>query len=321
MRREAAAPIRPRRSVSEPSPQPVRPALVSHQQQARQNFEQARQGPAPLVSHATAARQNFQAGKAQLGGGRVEPNYDVPQWMRDRQQRFNQANRRELSDDEFARLSGTQQKQVRLNSDLMRAFDLDVQESPVDRRNIKGVISQLGLAPELEERATKNLSVGTGPAVTYAELMGKPVGSGVRAPGATQEQSVFDRVARVESGAPGARGERAQLVSAIAQKLDGYLAQADAAQAGARVQEANAQKDTFTFGNEQAKLDFEYSFDYLLNPQSLAEMPWAEAKLALQQGGYDPEDFKTYARDRIQMYPTAAGLTSLRDLESWFGQE
>ena len=319
-KRVTAASLRPKQSAAEPPATP-RGGLVSEQERLRGVFTAAQSGkPAPLVNSTEALRGRMETTRRGNGGGRSEPNYDVPQWMKDRAVAFNKANRRELTPEEFGRLSAPQKQQVQLNNDLVRAYDVDATSG--NRDSTKAVFSQLGLRPELEEQLNKNLGVGTAGQVRFNDLFGAPVGSGVRAPGAeAKEPSVLDRVAKMPEIAPGARGDRAQMIAAIAQGLERYLGPQNTQRTGAQLNEAQEASKGYSFQSEQAKADYESSFDFLLSKGSLQQMPWTEAALALQQAGYDPEDFRNYARDRIQLYPTGADRTSLQDLESWFGSE
>ena len=319
-KRVTAASLRPKQSAAEPPATP-RGGLVSEQERLRGVFTAAQSGkPAPLVNSTEALRGRMETTRRGNGGGRSEPNYDVPQWMKDRDVAFNKANRRELTEDEWNRLSAPQKQQVQLNNDLVRAYDADVTAG--NRDATKAVFSQLGLAPDVEERLTKDMGVDVRGQVRFDDLFGAPVGSGVRAPGASApEQSIFDRVVRGPETAPGARGDRAAMIASIAQGLSRYFGPQNEQRTGALLGQAQEASKGYSFQSDQAKLDYEYSFDYLLNKNALAEMPWAEAKLALEQSGYNPEDFRNYARDRIQLYPTGADRTSLQDLESWFGSE
>jgi len=311
------------RPADAPRPAPGARAGLPRPSAAPQTMEELRASVAPgtRMTADGARRLAAQAQEIQRIEGERERAArpvdvrDLDSAMTARAQGFNQALRRELTDDEWNRLSSLQRQQVLLNNDLVRAYDADVANDPVNRGNTKGVISQLGLRPELESRIVDKLGVGIGPAVRYSDLFNPdgtaitPVTTPARYGGPTPST-----VARPTSA-------RQNLINSIAANLEGYLAQSAGAQVERQLAEAEAAKDSFTFQNPQAKADYEFSFDFLLDKNSLSQMTWAQARQNLAAAGYDPEDFKRYVRDRIQLYPVDASRSSQQDIDAWFGTE
>lgn len=227
--------------------------------------------------------------------------------LRDRQLR------RELTTDEWGQLSTDQQAAVRFNTDLLAARDADEADGlGGERRNTKGLVSQLGVGSELEERIAKQLGLGVGPAVRYDDLFS--------AQGAKQTPSTTPSM----YGGPAAgvvaqpTTERQRLVNSLSATLGGYLQASDAKRQEVALAEGLAKKDTYNFDNPQAKADFEASFDFLLDKVALGTVRWSDAQKDLASAGYNPDDFKNYARDRIQLLPVSIDRTSLQELDSWF---
>lgn len=253
--------------------------------------------------------------RPQPSGGRPEPeSRPGPEWMQKRAIAFNKANRRELTEQEWQRLSGVQQKQVRLNTDLTRAYDADMVDSRDDRSNTKAVLAQLGLDEQPREALEKNLRVGMGPVARYGDLF-QPGGEPVR-----KADSPYQFGDTGAGTIPRATDARQRLVNSISTKLSTYVQNADGAKLAGDIERTDAVRDQYTFASEDAKLDFEEAFNSVSNVEMLGQMNWTEAAANLRKWGYNPEDFKAYALDRIELMPRVDGMASSQDLASWFGK-
>lgn len=220
--------------------------------------------------------------------------------------------RRELTQDEWDRLSAPQQQSVRFNSELIKAYDADQADGSSDRRNTKSLISQLGLDARTQEEVTTGLS-GLGPAVRYDELFAKPA-SGV----STKDVPGGNRFTAPSVAVVADPKDKRQVqVNQIAAHLQAFLTGQDKKNAEAEL--PGALGKPYSFQSPQAKADYEVSFEFLRDRNALGTASWADAVRDLQTAGYDPEDFKAYALDRIQLLPNVEGQSTLADLTAWFG--
>jgi hypothetical protein len=245
---------------------------------------------------------------------RVESKPDTSERAQRWAAAFNKANRRELTQEEWDRLTEPQRQQVRFNGQLLQAFDADVAANSSERRETTGLISQLGLAPTLEKDITSGLGWGVGPAVTYDDLFkaqpARPQASNVGMDSITPEALP---TAQVQAD------ERKQKLDTISAKLGEYLAKTAPAEAQEALAPALARGSEYKFATPQAQGDYEVTFSSLLDRNLLSQAAWSNVAEGLRAAGYDPEDFKGYVLDRIRMLPNIEGQSSTQDLASWFG--
>jgi hypothetical protein len=208
---------------------------------------------------------------------------------------WNQALRHELTPEEWARLTTQQQDQVRFNNQLLTAYDADMAEGSIGRRNTEALISQLQLGPERADELNARLGLGVGPATRYSDLFGSGTGEEPRRP--TQTDS-----------------SRRELIASISGEISSYIRQLQ--NGGA---DATAAASQYQFDNEQARTDYEYSFDAMLNPANLSTTSWSTMQQNLTAAGYNPDDFKSYILDRVKLLPMTEGQSSAEDIQSWFG--
>lgn len=200
---------------------------------------------------------------------------------------WNNALRRELSQEEFDALNRQQQDAVRFNTALLQAYDADMADSPVGRRNTAALISQLDIGRERENEIMDKLGLGVGPVLRAGDL------------GATPTLTSSNDEAR------------RRLVQSIASEIATWVERS-------RNNTQPASPDAYRFADPQAKLDYEEAFNFLLDPNLRSTMTWAQAAARLQSFGYDPDDFKSYVLDRVQLMPMTDGGASVDEIKSWF---
>lgn len=279
------APARPRQHL--PADQELRRSRISTQSPF---LGTARPPAAPPTEYGRA--QAAKRGE-QVPGVRERPKtQEIPEWQMRRAELWNKHMRRELTDAEFAGLSPEQQSQVRLNNKLLQASDADraAREESGSRENgnINGLLSQLG------QPKTKGIGV---PLTTSTAALGLG-GEVTPAVSARQKQ-----------------------VRSLADSLQKFLATTEEEDAQAQLAPALARKDEFNFADPQAKETFELAFDYFMNPELGPESlgSWENAQLDLKAQGYNPDEFREYARTRLQMLPKIKGQLDLPTLDAWFG--
>ena len=194
---------------------------------------------------------------------------------------------RQLSDAEWNQLSPTQQSSVRFNDSLIGARAADTAAGSTERANTTALYSNLDLGIDVRNEITKKLGSGFGDAVRYGDL--------------------FDSTGQT-------LGEAAKLPS-ISEKISAYVSSmANPGQAAA------ADGSGYTYASDTAKQDYEASFGYMLKPEVLSQIDWPTIAANMSADGYNPDDFKTYAIDRIKLLPMTEGQSSAEDIRSWFGK-
>jgi hypothetical protein len=251
------------------------------------------------------------AGEEALAPG---THYDTSPAAMKKFDQLNKALRRELTPEEWARLSAPQQQQVQFNAKLLNAYDTDQTDSRTNRSNMHSLIADLGLDANVAGSIDSSLRSGVGPATRYNDLFGpslSPSPTGFSGGGGS-----FDGTEKISNTLTA----RQQQINQISGKLDNYLASTASADAANELPGALARKDEYTFETPYAKEVFEKSFDYLINPDGLTSLDWPSAAQGLVDVGFNPDDFKSYMRDRVQTLPKIAGQLDLETLNTWFGE-
>lgn len=205
-------------------------------------------------------------------------------------QAFISANRRQLSQQEFDALDPRAQQRARLNTKLFTAWDADRAEG--SRSEMTNLVSQLGLSEKGEKAATRGVGV------PFVSTEGDLAGTAKR-PGDVQRQ---------------------EKVSSLSSRLAAILEKTDTQEAKAAFPAAVERGGEYKFADEMAKTDFEASFDLLLEPEGIKSIDWATGAKYLADLGYDPEDFRQYALDRVQLLPNVPGRINKAALDAWFGR-
>ena len=219
---------------------------------------------------------------------------------------WNRALRRELTPAEWSQLNPEQQSQVRLNAEVLNAYDTDQTESPTERRNTSALYSQLGLTESAESDLNERLGLAVGAVSRYGDLF-SPSGQATTERGSTAPTPSKDDTSRRE------------LVASLQGKLDTYLGTLQESGTDVAAQNAAALPSRFNFDSQDARDEYEYSFAAMLDPLNLSSMPWATLTERLTSAGYKPEDFKAYILERIKTLPATAGQSSAADIQAWFG--
>lgn len=262
--------------------------------------------PAVQASERLFNQQDVGAGRIQRMPSRSEQEAEVfDPW---------DVRTRELTQSEFERLTPAQQRAVRLNTSLLTAHAADSEEGTNTRT--QQILGRLGLAQDYADGISQGDVL---PLTRYGDLFS---GGGDLLPSPQGPTTSDGRTPVIAGNSPLTQERRRQqLINSIAANVEAVLANNPSADASSMEQAAAAESQNFNFASDQAAGDYSYTFDQLLDPTQLQNIPWPEASRYLRESGYDPSDFRSYALNRITMYPQIEGRTSIEDLRRWFGED